>query len=92
MGRRARATMTGANGVAVTTTGAPAMRLDQQGAEASPAALVTFAEEFGTLLARQLLAGPNRRRGYSLPEELVGLAFNAVMLLLAYCLMAWLRR
>ena len=44
------------------------------------------------MIARQLLADPNRRRGYLLPGGMVGLAFNATMLLLLYGLAAWLRR
>ena len=44
------------------------------------------------MIARQLLTDPNRRRGYSLPEGMFGLAINATMLVLLYCLATWLRR
>ena len=44
------------------------------------------------MVARQLLADPNRRRGYSLPEGIVGLTINAIMLVIAYYVETWLRR
>ena len=78
---RARARMTEANFVAATTDPAP-MRLDQQGAEPSPAALVTFAEELGRLLARRLLDVPGSRRGYSIPEILLGASVMAFIWIL----------
>lgn len=68
---------------AATTTDAPTLQLDQRAGEASPAALVTFAEEFARLLARRLLADLDRRRGYSLPEFLLGALILALVMLLA---------
>ena len=44
------------------------------------------------MIALQSLADPNRRRGYSLPEGMVGLAFKVTMLVLLYRLLAWVRR
>jgi len=43
-----------------------------------PTALLDLAEELGRLLARRELAPPNRRRGYSLPELLLGAAVVAL--------------
>ena len=70
----------------------PARQHGHPNVPSAPESLIAFAEEFGRMIAGQLLADPNRRRGYSLPEGLVGLAFNSIMLLLGYCLMAWVRR
>ena len=92
MRRKPRSRMTEANRIAATTTDAPAMRLNQQGAEAPPTALVTFAEELGRLLARRLLNVPGRRRGYSLPEILLGASAMAVVWILIARTLGWLVR
>ena len=65
----------------------------QEGLSAAPtsAALIAFAEEFGRMLACQLLTDPNRRRGYCLPEGMAGLAIDAVMVLLTYYMLCWVR-
>jgi hypothetical protein len=42
------------------------------------AALLDLAEELGRLLARRELAKPSNRRGYSLPELLLGAAVMAL--------------
>lgn len=44
------------------------------------------------MLARQLLADPNRRQGYGLNGGLIGLTFNACMALLALYAWCWFRR
>lgn len=70
----------------------PTTRQVHLGAPPAPAALLAVAEELGRLMARRLLTSSDYRKGYSLPKSLIGLTFNAVMLLLAYYLIAWLRR
>ena len=63
----------------------------REGLSAAPtsAGLIAFAEEFGRMLACQLLTDPNRRRGYCLPEGMAGLAIDAVMVLLTYYMLFW---
>jgi len=56
------------------------------------AALLDLAEELGRLLARRELARPNRRRGYSLPELLLGAAVMALAWLLVSRFLGWLPR
>ena len=85
-----RATMTEAKRVAVTTADAPTMQADQPGAGASHTALVTLAEELGRLLARRELARPDRRRGYSLPELLVGALIFILLWVLIGRFLDWL--
>ena len=46
------------------------------------ACLGNFAEELGRVLARRLLAVPDMRRGYSLPELLLGAVGLALLWLL----------
>ena len=90
MKHRAGTTTTGANGVAAATKDAPAMRPDQQVAEASPAALVTFAEELGRLVARRELGNTRNRRGYGLPELLLGASVMAYLWVLVARVLGWL--
>ncbi len=60
--------------------------------EKSPAALVDLAEELGRLLARRLLADPGSRRGYSLPETLIGATIMAMMWFLIARTLSWFIR
>ena len=83
MRRKEKTTLFEASDAVATTTNAQTMPLNQHAAEVPPAALVAFAEELGRLLARRLLADLDCRRGYSLPESLLGAVTLVLLLLLA---------
>ena len=83
MRRKAKTTLFKASDAVVTTTNAQTMPLNQQAAEVPPAALVGFADVLGRLLARRSRADLDRRRGYSLPELLLGAVMLALVMLLA---------
>lgn len=51
--------------------------------------LISFAAEFGRLLARRLLADTGPRRGYSLIELMWGATVIAALVLLAARLFGW---
>lgn len=65
--------------------------LENPSAPPTPEALIAFAEEFGRLLARQLLTDPSRRRGYGLPLGLVGLIVTAILSLVVAQVLCWLQ-
>ena len=77
-----RATIAEAKRLAVTTADAPTMQANQPPAGALPTALVTLAEELGRLVARRELVQVKSRRGYSLPELLLGASIMALLWIL----------
>ena len=92
MGRRVAQPSDGAVPEKRGGSGSSAVRQAYPSTPPAPEALLAFAEELGRMVARQLSADPNRRRGYALPQLLIGLTFNAAMMVIAYWLLAWLRR
>ena len=73
---------------AATAAGPP--QVEQPAAGAASAALIALAEELGRLLARRELAAIRNRRGYGLPELLLGLSVMAVVWVLIAGALSWL--
>lgn len=64
--------------------------MEQPAAGAASAALMALAEELGRLLARRELADIRNRRGYTLPELLLGMSVMAVVWILIAGALSWL--
>ena len=80
MARTARPNTSCTGGGEVNT--ATPRQAEQPAAGAATARLVVLAEELGRLLARRELARPDHRRGYSLPEALIGATVAAFVWIL----------
>ncbi len=80
MARKARSNSPRTGGGEANVAAPPEAKQSAGGAAA--AGLVVLAEELGRLLARRELARPDRRRGYSLPEALIGATVAAFVWIL----------
>ena len=87
MGAKARTA--GANRGLVSVTDASSSKADRHGVDAPLAALVALAEELGRLLARRELAKVRDRRGYELPELMLGVSVMAVVWVLIARALGW---
>ncbi len=71
-------------------TAAGPSQVEQPAAGAASAALLALAEELGRLLARRELTAIRNRRGYTLPELLLGLSVMVVVWILIAGALSWI--